>query len=225
MNEYYYFFILCYVSSFITEPTTGLDSRLALTVVKGIQKLASTGRTIMCTIHQPSLEVFTLFTTLLLLSNGKLVYFGPVNKATTHFESLFGLHNSYFNAADFVLHVSSTCNEGNSSEHTDVVVDVVRSAISPTTLQSPTLADYTFRAMDSASPIHKSLLLEYRSKIPPSTDGQVSSERGTKSSILQSLNVILTSIKRDLLSVMRRNFFESLAVRAAILGLIAGISF
>ena len=44
------------------EPTSGLDSYLAGTVVECLGTLVENGRTVMCTIHQPSSDVFSLFT-------------------------------------------------------------------------------------------------------------------------------------------------------------------
>jgi ABC-type multidrug transport system ATPase subunit len=53
---------------FLDEPTTGLDSYLALSVVKSLRALAKSGRTLMCTIHSPSPALFAKFDKLLLLS-------------------------------------------------------------------------------------------------------------------------------------------------------------
>ncbi len=64
---------------FLDEPTSGLDSRAALVVMRVVKNIAATGRTVLCTIHQPSSEVFYLFDYLLLLkSGGETVYFGPL---------------------------------------------------------------------------------------------------------------------------------------------------
>ena len=57
---------------FLDEPTTGLDSRAAMVVVRVIKRLANSGRTVICTIHQPSLALFEQFDNLLLL--GRFVY-------------------------------------------------------------------------------------------------------------------------------------------------------
>ncbi|POM65183.1 ATP-binding cassette (ABC) Superfamily, partial [Phytophthora palmivora] len=66
---------------FLDEPTSGLDARSAKLIMDGVRKVADTGRTIVCTIHQPSTEVFMLFDKLLLLKRGgELVYFGDLGK-------------------------------------------------------------------------------------------------------------------------------------------------
>lgn len=53
---------------FCDEPTTGLDSYLAEQVVKVLQSLAATGKTILCTIHQPASQVYALFNQYVLLN-------------------------------------------------------------------------------------------------------------------------------------------------------------
>lgn len=69
---------------FLDEPTSGLDSAASYYVMSRIASLNqkdNIGRTIVASIHQPSAEVFQLFTNLYLLSAGKTVYFGPVSAA------------------------------------------------------------------------------------------------------------------------------------------------
>ncbi|ETM36815.1 hypothetical protein L914_16563 [Phytophthora nicotianae] len=66
---------------FLDEPTSGLDARAAKALMDGVRKVADTGRTVICTIHQPSTEVFLLFDTLLLLQRGgETVYFGELGR-------------------------------------------------------------------------------------------------------------------------------------------------
>jgi len=66
---------------FLDEPTSGLDSRAALQVMRAIKRIAMTGRSVICTIHQPSAELFYMFDRLLLLkSGGQTVYFGDVGE-------------------------------------------------------------------------------------------------------------------------------------------------
>ena len=50
-------------------------------VVRVLRKLAQTGRAIICTIHQPSKEIFTNFDSLLLLKKGACL---PVLVALAH---------------------------------------------------------------------------------------------------------------------------------------------
>ena len=48
--------------SIIDTSSTGLDSYMAMIVVKRLEAMAAEqGKTIICTIHQPSSEVFELF--------------------------------------------------------------------------------------------------------------------------------------------------------------------
>ena len=49
---------------FADEPTSGLDSYLATSVVKTLKKLAESGTTVLCTIHQPNSEIFEEFDSL-----------------------------------------------------------------------------------------------------------------------------------------------------------------
>jgi len=46
---------------FMDEPTTGLDARAAAIVMQTVRKTVNTGRTVVCTIHQPSIEIFESF--------------------------------------------------------------------------------------------------------------------------------------------------------------------
>ena len=64
---------------FLDEPTSGLDSNTAWSVCKTLRRLADSGQSILCTIHQPSGELFEMFDQLLFLGNhGNQVYFGEL---------------------------------------------------------------------------------------------------------------------------------------------------
>eukprot|EP00887_Chlorella_sp_A99_P006759 scaffold3.g6759.t1 len=61
------------------EPTSGLDARAAAIVMRAVKNVALSNRTVMVTIHQPSIEIFENFTMLVLLQRGgRLTYFGPL---------------------------------------------------------------------------------------------------------------------------------------------------
>ena len=63
---------------FLDEPTSGLDSFAAYNVVRILRNLsrAGGGTTVLCTIHQPSSEVFNVFDVLTLLGGGSTNYHG-----------------------------------------------------------------------------------------------------------------------------------------------------
>ncbi|XP_019444055.1 PREDICTED: ABC transporter G family member 15-like isoform X2 [Lupinus angustifolius] len=70
----------------LDEPTSGLDSASAFYVIQALRNIACNGgKIIICSIHQPSSEVFNLFDDLLLLSNGETVYFGEAKMALKFF--------------------------------------------------------------------------------------------------------------------------------------------
>ena len=74
---------------FCDEPTTGLDSYSACTVITILRHLTDRGKAVVCTIHQPSSEVFFLFDRLCLLApGGRLAYHGDSAEAKLHFERL-----------------------------------------------------------------------------------------------------------------------------------------
>ncbi|KAG6611838.1 Pleiotropic drug resistance protein 3 [Phytophthora cinnamomi] len=70
---------------FLDEPTSGLDAHASKIVMDAVRKVANSGRTIVCTIHQPSSDIFCLFDSLLLLKQGgEMVYFGALHATPTN---------------------------------------------------------------------------------------------------------------------------------------------
>ncbi|XVF24906.1 hypothetical protein REPUB_Repub13aG0168100 [Reevesia pubescens] len=55
---------------FMDEPTSGLDARAAAIVMRTVRNTVDTGRTVVCTIHQPSIDIFEAFDELLLMKRG-----------------------------------------------------------------------------------------------------------------------------------------------------------
>jgi len=62
---------------FLDEPTSGLASSDTRSVMQLLRRLADEGRTILLTIHQPSLEAYREMDNVLYLARGELVYYGP----------------------------------------------------------------------------------------------------------------------------------------------------
>ncbi|TMW59404.1 hypothetical protein Poli38472_004473 [Pythium oligandrum] len=97
---------------FLDEPTSGLDARSAKVIMDGVRKVADSGRTVVCTIHQPSWDVFSVFDSLLLLKHGgQTVYFGDLgekaSKLVNYFESMPGVSplEEDYNPATWMLEV------------------------------------------------------------------------------------------------------------------------
>ncbi|KAK3938488.1 P-loop containing nucleoside triphosphate hydrolase protein [Diplogelasinospora grovesii] len=89
---------------FLDEPTSGLDSAASWEVINYLKGVAKRNNLIViASIHQPSTSVFNLFDKLLLLSQGKPHYFGPVAAVSEHYESLGRPVPLHVNPAEFLL--------------------------------------------------------------------------------------------------------------------------
>ncbi|KAL3690439.1 hypothetical protein R1sor_016748 [Riccia sorocarpa] len=99
---------------FMDEPTSGLDARAAAIVMRTVRNTVDTGRTVVCTIHQPSIEIFEAFDELLLLKRGgRTIYAGPLGrhsqKLIEYLEVISGTPKikEGYNPATWMLEVSS----------------------------------------------------------------------------------------------------------------------
>ncbi|XP_020625261.1 protein white-like [Orbicella faveolata] len=77
---------------------------MAQSLIASLQRLAASGRTIMCTIHQPSSEVYAMFDSILLLAEGRTAYMGSTAEALLYFRSLGYPCPMNFNPADYFVH-------------------------------------------------------------------------------------------------------------------------
>ncbi|TRY64422.1 hypothetical protein DNTS_017116 [Danionella cerebrum] len=102
---------------FLDEPTTGLDSNTANSIIALLHRLSRGGRTIIFSIHQPRYSIFRLFDHLTLLHKGETVYAGPAAEAMGYFQSLGYQCEAFNNPADFFLDVTN--GETSSSNPTD----------------------------------------------------------------------------------------------------------
>lgn len=87
----------------LDEPTTGLDATSAYQLVNTLKHLASKGRTIVTTIHQPRSDIFFLFDRITVLTRGRCTYSGPTSECLPWFEVLLpkGLRE-HVNPADYL---------------------------------------------------------------------------------------------------------------------------
>lgn len=61
----------------LDEPLSGLDSYTALQLMKTLQQVASSGRVVALSLHQPTPAIYGSLDTAMLLAAGLLVYAGP----------------------------------------------------------------------------------------------------------------------------------------------------
>ena len=71
----------------LDEPTSGLDSTAANALIQTLRSLADSGKTVIAVIHQPNQHVFSKFDDVLLVSEGKQMYFGPRKDVRSYMES------------------------------------------------------------------------------------------------------------------------------------------
>uniref|UniRef100_A0A671MKM6 ABC transporter domain-containing protein n=1 Tax=Sinocyclocheilus anshuiensis TaxID=1608454 RepID=A0A671MKM6_9TELE len=92
---------------FLDEPTTGLDSNTANSIIALLHRLSRGGRTIIFSIHQPRYSIFRLFDHLTLLHKRETIYAGPAGKAMDYFQSLGYICEAFNNPADFFLDITN----------------------------------------------------------------------------------------------------------------------
>jgi ATP-binding cassette subfamily G (WHITE) protein 2 len=92
---------------FLDEPTSGLDSTTALRIIKTLQELAKSGKTIISTIHQPSSTVYHMFDKMILLCEGHPLYYGDAHEAMNYFASVRFTPPFPMNPADFLLDLAN----------------------------------------------------------------------------------------------------------------------
>jgi ABC-type multidrug transport system ATPase subunit len=89
---------------FLDEPTTGLDSTAAFSIVQYLSVVAkATNVAVIMTLHQPSGLVFEMLDDLFLLESGKVVYSGSIRTAANYFTSLGYDNPDSINPADYYL--------------------------------------------------------------------------------------------------------------------------
>jgi len=90
----------------LDEPTSGLDSYTAYSLIKLMKKVAlKDNTTILCTIHQPSSEVFFLFDTVIFMKSGRVFYQGPVIEIIHHFHKFGYDCPPNYNPSDFIMNL------------------------------------------------------------------------------------------------------------------------
>lgn len=92
----------------LDEPTTGLDSCLALDLISTLKRTAQEFNiAVIASIHQPSQRAFALFDVLALMSNGHMIYHGPACNASEYFIDKSFKREAGVTIPDFLLEVAS----------------------------------------------------------------------------------------------------------------------
>ncbi|KAE8727435.1 ABC transporter G family member 14 [Hibiscus syriacus] len=94
----------------LDEPTSGLDSTTAQRILTTIRSLASGGRTVVTTIHQPSSRLYHMFDKVILLSEGCPIYYGSASTALDYFSSIGFSTSLTINPADLLLDLANGIN-------------------------------------------------------------------------------------------------------------------
>ena len=93
---------------FLDEPTTGLDSYIATQVMENLRDLAMVyGKTVVSTIHQPNTDVYDMFDKLMLIAQGKIIYFNEASSAVEYFGSIGREVPELTNPADYFMTIMS----------------------------------------------------------------------------------------------------------------------
>ncbi|KAH7850759.1 hypothetical protein Vadar_002572 [Vaccinium darrowii] len=103
---------------FMDEPTTGLDARAAAIIIRVVKNVVNTRRIVVCTIHQPSIDIFEAFDEIMLMKRGgQIIYSGELgkhsNKLIEYFEGISGVPKirANYNPATWMLEVTSPSSE------------------------------------------------------------------------------------------------------------------
>lgn len=93
---------------FLDEPTTGLDSFTATSVMETLGDLARRdNRTVVSTIHQPNSDIFELFDRLVLLARGKIIYFNKASESVDYFTNIGFKCPELSNPCDYFMSMMS----------------------------------------------------------------------------------------------------------------------
>ena len=179
---------------FLDEPTSGLDSVSAFQCMNVLKTLASNGRIVVCTIHQPSAKLFEKFDKLYLLAEGNCLYQGTVDGLLPYMKER-GFHcPNYHNPADYVIEVSS-------GEYGDVVPMLVKAWNA-----------YVTKHMSRANSASNSTSSNFKQMMVSILPCTIKTEKQSIFGGVSQLSQFMVLFKRALQSLIRDRLFTHLRV-------------
>ncbi|XP_017099925.3 ATP-binding cassette subfamily G member 4 [Drosophila bipectinata] len=91
----------------LDEPTTGLDSSTSNQLINLLKKLAEEGRTVICTIHQPSALTFAMFDHMYAIGEGRCIYAGGSQNLLPFLAALNMHCPESYNPADYLMEIAT----------------------------------------------------------------------------------------------------------------------
>jgi len=92
----------------LDEPISGLDSFHAAKLIDLLKKVADSGSSVLCTVHQPSSDIFHAFDHLTLINHGRVMYHGSASSAKQFFTDCGFKMPPEYNPADWLLFVAQS---------------------------------------------------------------------------------------------------------------------
>ncbi|THG93869.1 hypothetical protein EW026_g7481 [Hermanssonia centrifuga] len=196
----------------LDEPTTGLDSFTAFQLLETLDRLAKRGRTIILSLHQPRSDAFALFSRILLLSHGSVVYSGETTPCLPYFATLGHQPEKQTNPLDFLIDISSidTRDEDEEHESRERVAKLVQCWKEKELIDSE---------REKANPAAEKV--ERESNPPPKNT--ISTSGGKRPNIFQQTAILVPRSLKNMI----RGYPELIGhlLQAVILGLLMGITF
>ena len=85
----------------LDEPTRGMDIFDTFFLVEYLRQWAARGRIVVMTLHPPTYEILTMISKIVLISMGKLMYFGKRREMLPYFAFIEYPCPAYKNPADY----------------------------------------------------------------------------------------------------------------------------
>lgn len=101
---------------FLDEPTTGLDPKSTMDLLRVLNSLVGHGTTVVLTLHQPRSEAWALLDNIIVMSQGSVLYAGNISTSLDHFKNGGFTLSAVDNPFDFVTDLIATDTRSKSAE-------------------------------------------------------------------------------------------------------------